>query len=129
MNCCETRWVDGPPVPASSSRSKVDLATELQRRSLLTGAAALAGAGALAAGGIAAAAEARRIKLAFCSQLLCVIPYEATRAAGFFREEELEVELVYARGGNAAMQALAGGAVDYAGTAFDVAIQAFSNGV
>jgi len=38
------------------------------------------------------------------------------------------VELVYTRGGNAAMQALVGGAVDYAGTSFDVAVQAFAHG-
>src|SRR5262249_17377240 len=95
---------------------------------LLTGAAALAGAGALAAGGAVAAAEAKHVKLAFCSQLLCVIPYEVTRAAGFFRDEGLEVELVYARGGNAAMQARVGGAVDYAGVSFDVTLQAFANG-
>src|SRR5262249_10244576 len=37
-------------------------------------------------------------------------------------------ELVYSRGGTAAMQALVGGAVDYAGTAFDVALQAFAKG-
>jgi len=84
-------------------------------------------AAALTVGGVGAA-EPRRIKLAFCSQLLCVVPYEVTRAAGYFRDEGLEVELVYARGGNAAMQALVGGAVDYAATAFDVALQAFANG-
>jgi len=127
MGCCETRWVDGPEIPASTSRT-VELATELPRRRVLTGGAVLAGLGALAAHGVASAAEAKRVKLAFCSQLLCVIPYEATRAAGFFRDEGLEVELVYARGGNAAMQALVGGAVDYAGTAFDVALQAYSHG-
>ena len=55
-------------------------------------------------------------------------PYEFTRASGFFEEEGLSVELVYARGGNAAMQAMVGGAVDYAATAFDVAVQAFANG-
>jgi NitT/TauT family transport system substrate-binding protein len=37
------------------------------------------------------------------------------------------VELVYTRGGNAAMQALVGGAVDYAATALDVVIQAYAN--
>ena len=69
-----------------------------------------------------------KIKLAFCSQLLCVVPYEFTRAGGFFEAEGLDVELVYTRGGNAAMQALVGGAVDYAATSFDVAVQAFANG-
>jgi len=37
------------------------------------------------------------------------------------------VQLVYTRGGNAAMQALIGGAVDYAATALDVALQAYVN--
>lgn len=69
-----------------------------------------------------------RVKLAFCSQLLCVVPYEATRAAGFFAAEGLDVELVYTRGGSAALQALNGGAVDYAATAFDAAMNAFAKG-
>lgn len=72
--------------------------------------------------------DTRRIRLAFCSQLLCVVPYEFTRAQGFFEEEGLDVELIYSRGGNAAMQALVGGAVDYAATSFDVAISAFASG-
>jgi NitT/TauT family transport system substrate-binding protein len=37
------------------------------------------------------------------------------------------VELVYTRGGSAAMQALIGGAVDYAATSLDVAITAYAN--
>jgi NitT/TauT family transport system substrate-binding protein len=89
--------------------------------------ALLAGLGALAAHGVAAATEIKRVKLAFCSQLLCVVPYEVARAGGHFAGHGLEVELVYTRGGNAAMQALVGGAVDYAATALDVAIQAYAN--
>jgi NitT/TauT family transport system substrate-binding protein len=57
-----------------------------------------------------------------------VIPYEVARARGHFAAQGLDVELVYTRGGNAAMQALVGGAVDYAGTSFDVALQAVANG-
>jgi NitT/TauT family transport system substrate-binding protein len=68
------------------------------------------------------------VKLAFCSQLLCVIPYEVARYQGYFREAGLDVELVYVRGGTAAMQALIGGAVDYAATAFDVALTAYARG-
>lgn len=70
----------------------------------------------------------KKIKLAFCSQLLCVAPYEATRAAGFFADEGLDVQLIYTRGGSAALQALNSGAVDYAATSFDAALNAFSNG-
>jgi NitT/TauT family transport system substrate-binding protein len=68
------------------------------------------------------------VSLAFCGQLLCVVPYEVSRVRGHFSEQGLAVELVYTRGGNAAMQALVGGAVDYAGTSFDVALQAAANG-
>ena len=46
---------------------------------------------------------------------------------GIFKNHGLDVELVYTRGGNAAMQALVGGAVDYAATSLDVAIQAYAN--
>ena len=68
------------------------------------------------------------LRLAFCGQLLCVVPYEVSRVRGHFAQQGLAVELVYTRGGNAAMQALVGGAVDYAGTSFDVALQAAANG-
>jgi NitT/TauT family transport system substrate-binding protein len=99
-------------------------ATRFDRRGVLKGSAGIAGL-AMVAG---AAKAQEQVKLAFCSQLLCVTPYEFTRASGFFDEEGLAVELVYTRGGNAAMQALVGGAVDYAATSFDVAVQAFANG-
>ncbi len=56
------------------------------------------------------------------------MPYEVARARGHFAGQDLNVDLVYTRGGNAAMQALVGGAVEYAGTSFDVALQAFANG-
>ena len=69
-----------------------------------------------------------RLRLAFCGQLLCVIPYEVARARGHFTDQGFDIELIYTRGGNAAMQALVGGAVDYAGTSFDVVLQAAANG-
>lgn len=101
----------------------------IDRRAVLK--AIAAGAGVALLGGLVGPAfgqKGKRIKLAFCSQLLCVVPYEATRAAGFFAAEGLDVELVYTRGGSAALQALNGGAVDYAATAFDAAMNAFSKG-
>src|SRR5262249_13767471 len=73
-------------------------------------------------------AQGKQVLLAFCGQLLCVVPYEVTRARGHFAEEGLDVRLVYTRGGNVAMQALVGNAVDYAGTSFDVALQAYARG-
>src|SRR5437763_1804090 len=69
----------------------------------------------------------KQVKIAYCSQLLCGVPYEVARSAGLFKQHGLDVELVYTRGGNPAMQALVGGAVDYAATALDVAIQAYAN--
>ncbi|WP_205789935.1 ABC transporter substrate-binding protein [Microvirga makkahensis] len=94
---------------------------------MIKGVAAAAGALATLGGG-SASAQSKQIKLAFCSQLLCVVPYEVARAGGHFAKEELNVELVYTRGGNAAMQALVGSAVDYAATSLDVALQAYVRG-
>ena len=50
------------------------------------------------------------------------MPYEVARSTGTFKNHGLDVELVYTRGGSAAMQALVGGAVDYAATSLDVAL-------
>jgi NitT/TauT family transport system substrate-binding protein len=72
-------------------------------------------------------AQGKRVKLAYCSQLLCGVPYEVARSAGLFKNHGLDIELIYTRGGQSAMQALVGGAVDYAATALDVAIQAYAN--
>jgi NitT/TauT family transport system substrate-binding protein len=73
-------------------------------------------------------AQGRRIRLAYCSQLLCGVPYEVARSAGHFKKHGLDVELVYTRGGSAAMAALVGNAVEYAATSLDVAITAFAKG-
>jgi NitT/TauT family transport system substrate-binding protein len=58
---------------------------------------------------------------------LCGVPYEVTRSAGLFKKHGLDVQFVYMRGGQATIQALVGGAVDYAATSLDVAIQAYAN--
>jgi len=96
----------------------------MSRRSLLKGATVIA---TVLPGAKAAEAQGRTIKIAYCSQLLCGVPYEVARSAGHFRNHGLNIELVYTRGGSAAMQALVGGAVDYAATSLDVAITAFGN--
>jgi NitT/TauT family transport system substrate-binding protein len=114
MNCCTSLTTSPEPAEQAS----------LGRREALGG---IAGAVALV-GTTQAQDAATRLRLAFCGQLLCVVPYEVAKQRGHFRAEGLEVELVYTRGGNQAMQALVGGAVDYAGTSFDVALQAFANG-
>lgn len=117
MDCCATESADGGPVHRP-----------VTRRGLLRGMALTAGGLTLAACGFRTGGDREEegldpVQLAFCSQLLCVVPYEVTREAGFFADEGLDVELVYSRGGSAAMQALVGGSVDYAATSFDVAVQ------
>src|SRR5262244_2578197 len=113
MSCCDETTARVP-------------ATDVSRRSLFKGAALVASV-IPAARPSAAEAQGKQIKLAYCSQLLCGVPYEVARSGGHFKAHGLDVQLVYTRGGNAAMQALVGGAVDYAATALDVAVQAYAN--
>jgi NitT/TauT family transport system substrate-binding protein len=113
MSCCDENTARVPGL-------------EVSRRSLFKGAAVVASVIPAARPGHAEA-QGKQVKLAYCSQLLCGVPYEVARSAGIFKDHGLEVELVYTRGGNAAMQALVGGAVDYAATALDVVIQAYAN--
>jgi len=113
MSCCDETTARVP-------------GTDLSRRSLFKGSALIASV-LPAARPIQAHAQGKHIKLAYCSQLLCGVPYEVARSGNFFKNHGLDVELVYTRGGSAAMQALIGSAVDYAATALDVAIQAYAN--
>src|ERR1700704_414227 len=111
MSCCDETTARVPP-------------TDVSRRSILKGAAVIT---ALVPAASRSEAQGRSIKLAYCSQLLCGVPYEVARSGGIFRNHGLDVQLVYTRGGTAAMQALVGGAVDYAAPPLDVAIQAYAN--
>ena len=120
---------DDSVVPtASAATGGHALVTGPDRRTAIKGLLTVAGGLALGACRSAPRAAADKVRLAFCGQLLCVVPYEVARARGHFAAEQLDVELVYTRGGNAAMQALVGGAVEYAGTSFDVTLQAAANG-
>ncbi len=121
MGCCDKPFTFEPEDPAAAAAPP-----DVSRRGVLRGVAGAATA--LATLGGPAAAQGKPIKLAFCSQLLCVVPYEVARAGGHFTKEGLEVELIYTRGGNAAMQSLVGAAVDYAATSLDVALQAYARG-
>lgn len=112
MGCCE----------ATSPDLTCDRRTALKAMFGVSGALALGACRSQSTG------DPEVLRLAFCGQLLCVVPYEVARARGHFASQGLNVELVYTRGGNAAMQALVGGAVDYAGTSFDVVLQAVANG-
>ena len=58
--------------------------TDVSRRSMLKGAALVTSLIPVVGGKRAQAAEAKKVKLAFCGQLLCVVPYEITRAGGHF---------------------------------------------
>jgi len=111
MSCCDQSTARVP-------------STDVSRRSVLKGAAVVA---SVLPGADPADAQGKSIKLAYCSQLLCGVPYEVARAGSHFKNHGLNVELVYTRGGSAAMQALVGGAVDYAATSLDVAIAAYGN--
>jgi len=115
MSCCDEKTAFVPD-------------TDVSRRSMLKGAALVSSLIPVVGAKRAKADDAKKVKLAFCGQLLCVVPYEVTRASGGFKKHGLDVELVYTRGGSAAMNALVGGAVDYAATALDVAIQAYAKG-
>src|SRR5215831_14229905 len=125
MDCCETDGFKRPP----EIREKPTLEKTVRRRGVLKGTALVAGASPFVAGAVkTGAAKNKTIQLAFCSQLLCVPPYEVTRDGGFFRDEGLDVQLVYMRGSTAATQALVGGADDYGATSFDDILQAFNRG-
>ncbi len=123
MSCCDENLAS---VPKGVKSSKEIAAPDVSRRAVLKGAAVIAGA--LSGTGVASAQTLKPVKLAYCSQILCGVPYEVARSAGYWKQQGLDVELIYTRGGGAAMQALVGGAVDYAATALDVAIQAYSKG-
>lgn len=123
MSCCDENLAS---VPKGVTSSKEIAAPDVSRRSVLKGAAVIAGA--LSGTGAASAQTLKPVKLAYCSQILCGVPYEVARSGGYWKNQGLDVELIYTRGGSAAMQALVGGAVDYAATALDVAIQAYSKG-
>jgi NitT/TauT family transport system substrate-binding protein len=118
MSCCEDDVVHVEP----------KLTADITRRHVLKGAAAAASIVPAVATAPLARAQGKTIKLAFCSQLLCVTPYEVANKGGHFKKHGLNVELVYTRGGNAAMQAMVGGAVDYAATSMVVAIRAYAKG-
>src|SRR5438105_4586101 len=125
MDCCES---DGFKRPREI-RPEPELSKKMGRRGVLKGAAMVAGSAPLLASSVkSGAAKSKTIQLAFCSQLLCVPPYEVTRDGGYFRDEGLDIQLVYMRGSTAATQALVGGAVDYAATSFDDVLQAFNRG-
>ena len=124
MGCCDE---NSATVPRSGMTSADFAPPDVSRRSMLKGVTALAGVLSAAAPAVAQA-PLKKVTISFCSQFLCAPPYEVARAFGHFRNHGLDAEIVYFRGGNAAMQALVGSAVDYAATSLDVAMQAYAKG-
>src|SRR5262249_49442661 len=94
MSCCDETTARVPD-------------TDVSRRSVLKGASVAASVLPLVRPR-RATAQGKSVKLAYCSQILCGVPYEVARSAGYFTNHGLNVELVYTRGGSAAMQALVG---------------------
>lgn len=74
------------------------------------------------------AEELKKVDLAFCSQLLCVIPFEVAKAKGFFKDEGLDVNLISMKGGPPAVTALVGKSVDFIGTTMDLVVRSTSEG-
>jgi len=84
--------------------------------------------GGAPAAGAPAAGRLESLDLAFCSQVLCILPYEVARQRGFFAAEGLDVNLVYMRGGTQAINALLSNSVDWVGTPIDLVIQTVAKG-
>ena len=127
MSCCDEETA---LVPKSGMKRSDFAPPDVSRRSVLQGVGAAAGAIGAAGPALAqsAAPPLKKVTISFCSQFLCAPPYEVARAFGYFRQEGLDAEIVYFRGGNAAIQALVSGAVDYGATSLDVAMQAYTKG-
>ena len=94
---------------------------DLGRRTVIGGIAALAASGL----GIA---QAKKVKIGTCGQFLCLVPYEVAKRRGYFQEQGLDVEIIWAKGGTQALQFMIGGAVDYSATSLDAVLQARQRG-
>jgi NitT/TauT family transport system substrate-binding protein len=92
------------------------------------GSAPPAGAGAPGDAPAPAARGLETLDLAFCSQVLCILPFEVARQRGFFAAEGFDVNLVYMRGGTQAINALLSNSVDWVGTPIDLVIQTVAKG-
>jgi NitT/TauT family transport system substrate-binding protein len=125
MGCCDEETA---LVPKSGMRRSDFAPPDVSRRSILQGVGAVAGVLGLAGPAAAQTAPLKKITISFCSQFLCAPPYEVARGFGYFKQHGLDAEIVYFRGGNAAIQALVSGAVDYGATSLDVAMQAYAKG-
>lgn len=81
--------------------------------------------------GVAATGEPKaltKIDLAFCSQVLCILPFEVARQRGYFEEAGLDVNLIYMKGGPPAITALLAKQLDFIGTPIDLVVRATDEG-
>ena len=65
---------------------------DLSRRSVLKGSIVIA---SLISAVRPSDAQGKRVKLAYCSQLLCGVPYEVARSAGLFKNHGLDVAALF----------------------------------
>ena len=85
--------------------------------------------GATAQAGVTATAQALvKVDLAFCSQVLCILPFEVARQRGYFAEAGLDVNLIYMKGGPPAITALLAKQLDFIGTPIDLVVRATHEG-
>ena len=113
MSCCDETTARVPD-------------TDVSRRSLFKGAALIASV-IPAAQPAPPRRRASRSSSPIAASSCAACPTRSRARPASSRTHGLDVELVYTRGGSAAMQALVGGAVDYAATSLDVALTAYAN--
>lgn len=123
----------GAPTAVSTSTPAAASAPAQPTSPAPAGAPTAARAPAPAGAPTAASAPARaggleKIELAFCSQVLCILPYEVARRRGLWEAEGLDVNLVYMRGGAQAMNALLARSIEWVGTPMDLVVQAAAKG-
>ena len=85
-------------------------------------------AGQAATAALTPAQQLVKLDLAFCSQVLCILPFEVARQRGYFREEGMDVNLIYMRGGPPAITALLAKQLDFIGTPIDLVVRATDEG-
>src|SRR5262245_66203720 len=89
MSCCDETTARVPD-------------TSMSRRSLMKGATLVA---SVIPAARPAQGQGKQIKLTYCSQILCGVPYEVERTAGIIKNHRLDVQIIYSRGGKASNQA------------------------
>ena len=125
MGCCDEETA---LVPKSGMRRSDFAPPDVSRRSILQGVGAVAGVLGAANPAAAQTAPLKKVTISFCSQFLCAPPYEVARGFGYFKQQGLDAEIIYFRGGNASVQAFVSGAVDFCASSLDVAMQAYAKG-